>query len=329
MKDDYGLTVRTMDVGNLPLVHWTITTVPKGSGRLSPSKHGYVGFVLSTVGYNADDLVFSGLNDAGLTCDLQTNEGTSYPKPSSTVANMDASLICKWALESFASVEELKVGLQDVNFVAPSFPFNQVGPSHWIVRDTQKAVVLEFMGGQMQAYDDHNDQGKTGFGIMTNEPPFPWHLEAVRHLQWKQGLARSAVEMPGSWYPDARFQRIWLVKSGLDKAKSYQEAFTQAVHVLNTVTVPMGKQLGTDSGSNEGSGDHTQWAVVYDHKNKTLYWRSAVNQDFQRLRLSDCELDEGKKRKYIAVFDETLPWFDDASSRLQPRADTQAGANIV
>merc|ERR1712217_638827 len=103
------------------------------------------------------------------------------------------------------------------------------------------------------------------------------------------GLARSAVEMPGSWYPEARFQRLHLVKSAMPKPASYQEAIMQTVHVLNTVTVPMGSQIGTDSGEGEGLGDHTQWAVVYDHLNGTIYWRTEVNQNLQRLQLADAQ----------------------------------------
>merc|ERR1719478_924431 len=113
----------------------------------------------------------------------------------------------------------------------------------------------------MQVYVDHNDNGITGFGIMTNEPPYQWQVQAVRHLQWKQSLSRPAVAMPGAWYPDDRFQRIFLVKSAMPKPKSYQEAVMQAVHALNTVTIPMGAQIGTDSGYGEGAGDRTQWGV--------------------------------------------------------------------
>ena len=84
-----------------------------------------------------------------------------------------------------------------------------------------------------------------------------------------------AVAMPGDWYPEDRFQRIFQVKRGMPVPKSYQagrtrkltqeipadgfwirfqEAVMQAVHVLNTVTVPMGLQLGTDSGKHSGEG---------------------------------------------------------------------------
>ena len=36
------------------------------------------------------------------------------------------------------------------------------------------------------------------FGIMTNEPPFPFHIANVKHFQWKRTLARPAVATPGA-----------------------------------------------------------------------------------------------------------------------------------
>jgi len=183
-----------------------------------------------------------------------------------------------------------------------------------------QGVVIEFLDGKTEVYDDFNDNGKTGFGIMTNEPPLLWQKEAVKHLQWKQSLARPAVAMPGSWYPDARFQRIHLVKSGMPEPKTYEEAMMQAVHTLNTITVPMGLQIGTDSGdgSGEGKADHTQYGVIYDHKNRILYWRSAVNQNLQRLRLKDCGLTQGSESQIVHMFDPLLPWFNDVAKALKP-----------
>lgn len=51
---------------------------------------------------------------------------------------------------------------------------------------------------------------------------------------------------------------------------NYQAAVLQAEHVLNVITVPMGSQMGTDSGAGEGQGDHTLFGVIYDHKNATM-----------------------------------------------------------
>ena len=233
--------------------------------------------------------------------------------------NIDASLICQWALEGFGAVAALKDGLKKVNFVATPNEAFQNG--HWVVRDAVgQGVVLEFQDGLLHVFDDNNDDGETGFGVMTNEPRFPWQLEAIRHLQWKLKKARSAVAMPGAWYPDERFQRIYLVKHGMPEPKSYTEAISQAVHTLNTITVPMGQQRGTDTGSDhssEGENDRTWWASVYDHQTPALYWRSQTNQNLQRIKLSDARLGVGEREGTLLTEATVLPFFSDAAGFVQ------------
>jgi len=320
MNNDYGISVRTMDLGAVPF-QWMIVTRPAGSKGLRSSKHGYTAFVEQVGPALLDTLISAGMNDAGLSCDIQTLLGSKHPGHNESLDNIDSAFICQWALEGFGSVRDLKTALDGVNFVT-SMIDGHIGfaDAHWVFRDAwDHGLVIEFLEGKMQVYDDNNDEGKTGFGIMTNEPPFLWQLEAVKHLKWKQSLSRTAVTMPGTWYPDERFQRIHLVKSAMPQPKNYEEAVMQAVHTLNTVTVPMGSQLGTDSGKGEGHGDHTQWAVIYDHKNLIIYWRSDANQNLQRLRLADAKLSGGMKEQKLLLESPRLPWFNDAAAAFEPK----------
>jgi len=298
MNNNFALSADTMDLGGDPY-KWMIITRPLGMKGLRASRFGYVGFVGKLGSVLEDSLVADGMNTAGLTCDAHTLLGSSHPALNASLDNIDAGYICQWALEGYGSVAALKAALGGVNFLAAKDPDFQA--QHWIFRDSKgHGLALEFLAGRMEVIDDFNDGGKTGFGVFTNEPPLAWQNDAVRHLQWKQSLARSAVEMPGSWYPEARFQRLHLVKSAMPTPASYQEAIMQTVHVLNTVTVPMGSQLGTDSGPGEGLGDHTQYAVIYDSKNQTIFWRTEVNQNLQRLRLQDAGLENGGKEQVFA-----------------------------
>lgn len=97
----------------------------------------------------------------------------------------------------------------------------------------------------------------------------------------------------------------------------------QAVHIMNTVTLPIGThQYGTDAGDSSGlfqgkDVEYTLYGVIYDHLNKILYWRTSVNQSLQRLRISDLNLSEGSKTHSIHS-ENKLEWFIDMSKAFNP-----------
>jgi len=134
-------------------------------------------------------------------------------------------------------------------------------------------------------------------------------------------LARSAVSVPGNWYPDERFLRVHLVKQAIEKSKqpqSYRQAVANVVAILNTVTVPMGDIPGTDSEASggEGLGDHTQWAVIRDHVNLDYYLRSETNPSFRKIQLAALNLEEGAPIGTMQI--EQDPWYLDVSRAFKP-----------
>lgn len=50
---------------------------------------------------------------------------------------------------------------------------------------------------------------------MTNEPTFDWQVKNIDHYEWKRTLARQAVATPGNFYPEERFLRVHMIKSGM------------------------------------------------------------------------------------------------------------------
>ena len=298
MDNEYVITARTEDLPDTP--KFTLFTKPRGSKGLRASKYGYIAF--------EDTNIRSGMNDAGLQCDKQTLEEATHPPPSKTLDNIDAANICQWALEGFGSVKDLKLGLAVVNFVKSKDEKFAYG--HWAFRDASgEGVVLEFLNHTMHVFDDNNDDGRTGYGIMTNDPPFPEHLKDVAKLK-----RRTNPEVPGSWNSVDRFNRIFLMKANMPMPSDRKTAIMQAIHVLNSVTVAGGR-----SGSEFLGGSKTQWAAVWDQTNRTLYWRSQSNQNMQRLRFADVDLREGGIAKQIDPSNPQLPWFSDASSFFQPK----------
>jgi len=321
MNDDYGLSVRTMDLKPGP--EFALRTLPKVTGS---SKRGYI----ASIGVNdtrltlvdetdREAMVYAGLNDAGLSCDLHALLNSSYPPRSNSSNDLSLYLFCNWALAGYESAAQVRQALE-ANVVHLWGPAGAgAGGVHFVVRDaTGAGLAVEFLEASMVLHDDLND-GETGLGVFTNEPPLPWHEANVRHYLWKQSLARPATAMPGAWYPDERFLRIFLTKGAMPAPASYQDAVQQALHVLNTITVPMGTQMGTDSGFGEGEADHTHYAHVYDHKQRVLYWRHQTNLNLQRVRLADVDLSPGAAPVTLPLWRNGLPWYNDAAKAFAER----------
>ena len=88
--------------------------------------------------------------------------------------------------------------------------------------------------------------------------------------------------------------------------------------MLNTVSVPMGEQIGTDAAvdsEDDGklAGHRSLWAVVRDHANATLYWRTEGNPSLRRARLADFDVSPGAKRRVIPLDLEGGDFFIDAA----------------
>lgn len=268
------------------------------------------------LGIILEHYVVAGMNEAGLSCDQQTLIHTVYPnRTGNTLTDVGVDHFCERVLGQFNSTAALKKSL-DEKTLTPHGPCI-VGGQHFVIRDSRgDSLVVEFLDGITSVWLDRNDGGKSGYGVLTNEPPFPWHIENVRHMEWKLGNERPSFTMPGTFYPDERFLRIHLLKSNLPKPATNVEAIQQALHVLNSVTVPIGTQMGTDSSKGEGQEDHTRWGVIYDHLTKTVYWRTKSNQNLQRIRLCDAQLQQGATRGSIAFAEgkNDLPFFHDAAS---------------
>lgn len=329
---EHRLSTRSMDLGTQ--VNWTITTWPKKiregtplkgdpPSAFWPIKYGSVGISgnwFTDEHYGFPSFFADSLNERGLSCSLLMLVGTQYQKRSDDKTNIFAGVFCHYVVQTFESVTDLQQALPNIAIYGPD-----VLAQHFVIRDsTGSSLVVECINGEQRVYLDRNDN-VDGFGIMTNEPTFDWHLENIKHYQWKRTLARQSVAVPGNFYPEERFLRAYMMKEGMQAmglmstpAYAYQTAFAYSVQVLNTVSVPMGNQYGTDSGdsgSSEGEGDHTVWGVVRDHKNSILYWRDATNPTFRKLALKDVDLSVRGDKKSMQL--ESGPYYVDMVNALQ------------
>jgi penicillin V acylase-like amidase (Ntn superfamily) len=233
MNNSYHVSGRTMDLGPITGLGWALQSTPRGK-NLAPlgcaAKLGYVAFVPTILSVADAAMASGGLNEAGLSCDEQTLITTQMPRATNTSADLNVINFCEWALSQHTTTGGVRESLLNGSVHVWGGPSSDGSNGlHHSLRDAAgQSLVIEYVGGKMQVFTDAND-GKTGFGIMTNEPEYPWMVRNVQHFEWKRHLARPAVTMPGTWYPDERFLRIHAVKSSMPQPKSRREAIVQVV----------------------------------------------------------------------------------------------------
>ena len=111
------------------------------------------------------------------------------------------------------------------------------------------------------------------------------------------------------------------MKKGLAQPTSYKGVIQNAVHLLNSVTIPEGDIIATDSGEGEGNNDHTVFGLVYDHTPDycKVFFRSYDNQSLQRIELGLLGLDVvGGESRYLPVVNKN-DWFFEASGTFGDR----------
>ena len=289
---------RTMEGGE-PF-HSSVSVIPKGTeyqgtltdgtqaGLAWTTKYGMVG--MNTYGL---PVISDGLNEAGLVAgNLMFPGYAGYQafdpaKASSTIAQYE---VITWILSNFATVDEVKDAIKTIR--VSKGPEALVGklPLHYTVHDSKgDSIVIEYVNGELKVYDNP-------LGVMTNSPPFDWHLANLRNYVnlsatnpkpfTVEGLKQSGfgqgsgmLGLPGDYTPPSRFVRmVALVHSSLPVTGA-DNGLNLAMTIIDNIDIPIGSVR--DMSGKEPVYDQTQWAVVSDLSGKRFYFHTYNNKDWR------------------------------------------------
>jgi choloylglycine hydrolase len=258
---------------------------PSGKDGLSwHTKYGYVFLDGLDTGIALD-----GMNENGLAIEALYLPGeTQYQN---IPANKESRALayfnfCHWILGNFKSIDEVKQALPTVYVYAQPLAQanNIIFPLHFSITDnTGAAIVIEFIGGQMQVHDNI-------IGVFTNSPTYDWHLSNLRNYVnltpltpqpvITDGLTFSAtgqgagmIGLPGDISPPSRFVKVAIMLKTILTPTDADHAINMAEHIINNVDIPLGfvrESQKMDISTNE----LTQWVVFKDLTHKMFYYRT-------------------------------------------------------
>jgi choloylglycine hydrolase len=281
-----------------------------GNGLKWTNKFGYYG--MNAFGM---PITFDGMNEKGLSFGALWLPGyTEYEsvgagEQSCALAN---TVLGDWILGNFSNVDEVRAALKDLKVWGQKMPQfgNQPAPIHLAVNDASgKSIVIEFVGGSKQIYDNP-------VHVLTNAPPFPWHLINLRNyvqlspldpgakteggqVYQSPGAGGGLLGLPGDWSPPSRFIRICALVLFSLQPKDAKSAVSLTSHIINAEDIPIGV-IREPSAQGVEYG-YTQWSVIKDQRNKIIYFRAYGDLGFKAYPMSDYDLGEGAKQRTVTL----------------------------
>ena len=240
-------------------------------------------------------------NEKGLCmAGLNFPDNARYRAPEAGKTNVASWELIPYILGRFASVKEAEVLLTELCVTDEGFsPAMPPAPLHWMLADREKCLVLEAVKEGLKIYENP-------FGVLTNNPPFPYHRENMRNylnltsaspanriseeLELKPyGQGMGAAGLPGDASPASRFVKTVFLKYNSVAEPSEEAEITEFFHILEQVGMIRGMVR-----TPEGRCDITRYACCVCPETGTYYFRTYENSQIQAVNLQAEDLEHSE-----------------------------------
>ena len=182
-----------------------------------------------------------------------------------------------WILGKCSCLDEAKQLLKRINIINTNFSDQvSLSPLHWIISDKTGSVTVESVKDGLKVYENP-------WGILTNNPPFDYHLTNMHqymNLHEKAALNTlnpsielnnyslgfGALGLPGDYSSASRFVKAAYVKSKSVCSTHEKENVNQFFHILNSVAMPKGCVLCPN-----GKYEYTRYSCCITESGKYYY----------------------------------------------------------
>lgn len=312
-----------MDMTYFPAGMKVVSFTPSDNqGMTFDTKYPILGMTGKFIATAKQLTIGEGINDQGLSYSANWLNGTQSP----TVGKDNAKILAAndlgaWVLGNFKTAQEVKEALNSgkvefwvptKNALAPNTPL----PLHFSINDKKGgSIVVEFLGGTMQVYDNP-------VGVMTNGPAFSWHLENLNNYTFTnlnkntgqlgklklqtQDAGIALTSLPSAETAQGRFVKAAFYANYVRKAKTPDEAITTLAHIMNNFDRPYDLTIDAAGGMGDGvtsknSSEVTVWTTLQDLSRNLVYFRSINAMNWSVIDMN--KLKDVKQIKSISTFE--------------------------
>lgn len=247
----------------------------------------------------------AGLNFPGNACYVPEQPGKRNVTPYELIP---------WVLGQCADTEEARKLLETVSLL--DIPFSEklpLAPLHWMIADRNGSLVLEADQTGVHLYENP-------FGVLTNNPPFPYYLahmgnyvnlqaefpkgglaEKMKLQPFGQGLG--AVGLPGDFSPASRFVKAAFLKWNSQAPEEELASVSQFFHILDGVAMVRGSVI-----TPEGMPDITTYSCCVNADRGIYYYKTYDNSQIQAVSMEREDLAGTALRKFPLVTEQQIGW---------------------
>ena len=268
---------------NFPLSTKCAGTMPSHYSMIGMA-HVADNYPLYAEAVNEKGLCAAGLNFPGNAC--------YRPHPSPRRRGLAPYELIPYLLGRCGTLTEARTLLQRVELVEIPFrPDLPLAPLHWLVSDASGSLVVEQTAAGMQIYENP-------FGVLTNNPPFPFHCENARQYLGLSarlpentfapalslspfGMGAGAFGLPGDFSPASRFIKTLFCRMNSCCGPDPASRVAQVFHILDAVAMVRGTVL-----TREGKPDLTTYSCCMDAAAGAYYYKTYENSRITRVVLT-------------------------------------------
>lgn len=207
-------------------------------------------------------------------------------------SNITPYELIPWILGKCRNLSEAKKLIAETNIIG--IPFSEklpLAPLHWHIADKSGSITVECTKDGMKIYDNP-------FGVLTNNPPFPFHCENISQYERLTpeypfdskikpfGLGFGGIGLPGDFSPASRFVKAYFL---LKNSVTENDDIAQFFHILDNVSIPRGAVITPDKKCH-----YTTYSCCIDTKDMTYYYKTYNSMAINSVKVTE-ELKNGEK----------------------------------
>ena len=218
-----------------------------------------------------------------------------------------------WLLGQCATLCEARELLGRINLLnepfSPELPLAQL---HWLIADQTGSITVESTADGLHVYDDP-------VGVLTNNPPFPQQLAALRNYTrlspgqppadfcgvpvTLDSRGMGALGLPGDLSSPSRFVRAAFVRANARSAQTEDASVSQFFHILTSVE----QQRGCCE-LDDGQYEITLYSSCCNADRGIYYYTTYDNRQITGVKLHSADLDSAQLTAYPLVDTQQIRW---------------------